>query len=53
MVWKFEFYFFYFYVLFMKMAEIIVHLAGNTYATRGYNPTGNSESDLRIEVVSV
>ena len=37
----------------MKMAEIIVHLAGNTYATRGYNPTGNSESDLRIEVVSV
>ena len=38
---------FYFSVLFMKMAEIMVHLAGNMYARRGYNPTVNSESDIK------
>lgn len=35
------------------MAQITVEAAGNMFAERGYNPTENSESDIRIEIVPV
>lgn len=42
-----------YFSVYMKMAKIIVELAGDIYAARGYNPTISSKSDVGIEFYQI